>query len=641
MAVKEALGKVFYGGLFVVVLPVSLALWARATSDVVTLPAIHSIAGGAVLVAVGAALILSAWWALRVHGGGLPMNAFPPPRYVTRGVYSFFAHPIYVGFSGIVLGVSIATGSASGVWVVAPAVSLGSLALLYGYERHDLVRRFGKLAPPRLWISPPDDAPPTWWHRAFVWLCVGLPWAAIYMALATITVPDPIDTSFAFERRWPILEWTECVYASVYLVAMASPLLVRTQRALRALSAGALLAMALVFPLYLALPFVAPPRPFTPTTALGHLLVHERAFDTAGCALPSFHVIFALLLGEAIASHPRNRITRLAWVWAIAVCASCLTTGMHTVIDVLTGIATWMLVRRARAAWEVLRRAAEWLANSWHEVRLGPLRIINHGVYAALGTSIALAIVGSFARERPLTTVAIVWACTLFGAGAWAQWIEGASGLSRPYGFWGGLLGATAGGLATSLIGESPLVVLAATCVSAPFIQSLGRLRCLVQGCCHGSLAPPAVGIAHRHPRSRVAKIPELVGKPIYPTALFSILWNAVVALAVVRLAWVHAPSAFVGGAYLILAGLGRFVEESYRGEPQTPIYAGLRLYQWVSLGSVIAGAILTAVARGPAMPTPAVDARLVGIALGLGALNMIAFGVDFPASGRRLSRLA
>lgn len=636
---KSMVGKVLYGALFAVLLPMALVAWSRATVDVVHLPAISSPLLGGALVVAGAALMLTSFWALAARGGGLPMNAFPPPRYVSTGPYALFAHPIYVGFSGLVLGVGLIVGSASALWLAWPAVTLGSVALVFGYERHDLVRRFGALTPPRLWLPPATDDRPTGWDRAFVWLCVGTPWVAIYMTLATVAHPEPIDTSLPFERTWPVIEESEALYGSVYFVAFLSPILVRSRRGLRELSVRALLSMALVFPLYLAFPFVAPPRPFEAHGLLGELLVRERALDSAGCALPSFHVVFALLLGETLARY--SRLRWVAWGWAIGVCASCIGAGMHTLIDVATGVGAWLLVRRANAVWELLRRASERLASSWHEVRLGPVRVLGHGAWAALGTSVALAIVGSFARERPVAVVTLVWLGTLVGAGAWAQLIEGASGLSRPYGFWGGLLGATAGGLACAWVGESPWLVLGAVCVSAPFIQSLGRLRCLVQGCCHGAPASPRVGIVHASALSRVAKVPELVGKPLYPTALFSILWNVVVALVVVRLAWVHAPAAFVGGVYLLVAGLGRFVEESYRGEPQTPIYGGLRLYQWVCIASVVTGAVITALARGPAMPTPILRADVALAALAGGVLNMVAFGVDFPSSKRRFSRLA
>jgi prolipoprotein diacylglyceryltransferase len=68
---------------------------------------------------------------------------------------------------------------------------------------------------------------------------------------------------------------------------------------------------------------------------------------------------------------------------------------------------------------------------------------------------------------------------------------------------------------------------------------------------------------------------------------VYSILWNVVIAFAVTRLWLIHAEFSVIVGLYLILTGLGRFVEEAYRGEPQTPIIGGLRLYQWIALSTV------------------------------------------------------
>ena len=119
---KDALGKVLYGALFAGVLPALLLLWARATAGVVRIPAPRSVALGAALAGCGALLMVSGWYALHRHGGGLPMNAFPPPRHVARGAYAIVAHPIYVGFCAICFGVSLATGSSSGLWLVSPAM---------------------------------------------------------------------------------------------------------------------------------------------------------------------------------------------------------------------------------------------------------------------------------------------------------------------------------------------------------------------------------------------------------------------------------------------------------------------------------------------------------------------------------------
>jgi hypothetical protein len=91
---------------------------------------------------------------------------------------------------------------------------------------------------------------------------------------------------------------------------------------------------------------------------------------------------------------------------------------------------------------------------------------------------------------------------------------------------------------------------------------------------------------------------------------------------------------------YLLLVGLGRFVEEHLRGEPQTVCLGGLRLYQWLGIAFVLAGGALSAVA-GPAAPAPAglpVEALPVLIALTLHTWFL--YGVDFPNSNRRFSRL-
>jgi prolipoprotein diacylglyceryltransferase len=55
-------------------------------------------------------------------------------------------------------------------------------------------------------------------------------------------------------------------------------------------------------------------------------------------------------------------------------------------------------------------------------------------------------------------------------------------------------------------------------------------------------------------------------------------------------------PSTFIAGIYLILNGCGRFVEESFRGETQTPYWAGMRIYQWIAIINIIAGAFFTSI---------------------------------------------
>jgi phosphatidylglycerol:prolipoprotein diacylglycerol transferase len=455
-------GKLLYGLLFAVVLPALLVAWARSTEAVVHAPSWHDSRLGIGLCAMGALSMIAGWLSLWRLGGGLPMNAFPPPRLVTRGVYALLAHPIYAGFGAMSVGVSLATGSASGLWLVSPAVMLGAAALVLGYEGHDLDTRFGPSRPRSL--------------------------------LARLS-----------------------------------------HGTLRTLQVGALLALA----------------------------------------------------------------------------------------------------------WRPLRSFAESTANSWHEVRVGPVRIINHGVWAALATSGGVAGLGALLGPGHTAAILVAASAALAGSGIWAQVIEGASGLSRPYGFYGGLLGICLAALAAPLFGTPVWLLLGGYAVVGPYVQAMGRMRCLVQGCCHGRETSASFGIRYRHPRSRVCRIAHLDGVPLHATQLYSILWNGLTLLVVGWLWNRHAALHLVGGVYLLLNGLGRFVEEAYRGEPQTPILARLRLYQWVAVGQIVAGALVTALGSSGPAPTPHANPGILVAAAVFGAVTFFAMGVDFPESKRRFSRLA
>ena len=132
----------------------------------------------------------------------------------------------------------------------------------------------------------------------------------------------------------------------------------------------------------------------------------------------------------------------------------------------------------------------------------------------------------------------------------------------------------------------------------------------------------------------------ELRGVPVYPTPLYSILWNAYIALAMWRLWELRFPLHFIGGIYLMLNGLGRFVEEAYRGEPQTPVFGGLRLYQWIALSTILIGALLTALGRSDPAPVSEFHWQVLPVAIVFGIVCWFALGVDFPDSNRRFARL-
>jgi protein-S-isoprenylcysteine O-methyltransferase Ste14 len=631
----RGVGPVLYALLFTAALPALLVLWARGAAPVIHLPAVHAPVAGALAAAGGLALVAAAMADLWRRGGGLPMNAYPPPRLVEGGAYAVVGHPIYVGFTLAVAGVAVATGSAAGLWLVAPGVALGSAALVLGHERPDLLSRFGRLPRPWLSVPPPGVIPPPWRERTGALLLAMGPWLLLYEACAALgPAPDAVSSFLPFEQGWPVLAWAEPVYASTYLVVAGAFLLAPSRDALRALSLRVLASMAIVFPAFLLVPLAAPPRPLDGDGLLARLVRLERAWDTPACAFPSYHVVLAFLAADALAV--RSRPWR-AWAWAVA--ASCVLVGAHSLADVAGGLAVVALLRHGAAAWERVRRGAERVANSWRDWRVGPLRVINHGAWAGLAAAAGVLATGAVLGPGGAPLLALMVALVVLGAGAWAQAIEG-RGLSRPFGFYGGLLGGIAAVLLAPVFGIDRWTALAAGSLAAPVVQPLGRLRCLVQGCCHGAPAPAWLGIRHVTPLSRVVKA-GLGGVPVHPTALYSILWNGLVAGVLLRLATLHADANLLAGVYFLLSGCGRFVEEAWRGEPQTPCVLGLRLYQWTAVASAVGGAALTAAGPTPPVALSWPDAPAAAVAVGAFLVAGTAMGVDLPRSARRLSRLA
>lgn len=634
-------GPVLYGLAFVVGVPALLVAWAAATAPVVELPAVRSLPAGLALAIAGLGLMAAGMAALWVHGRGLPMNAYPPPRWVGEGAYRWLAHPIYTGFCLACAGAAIATGSASGLWLVTPATILGCVALVLGHERADLERRFGHARrAPVLGLPPDSDHAPTIGDRMSAYALVLAPWLVGYEAAILVGVPaDALSTLLPFERRWPVLEWTELVYASTYPLVILAPLVARTAGDLRRFMLRGAVAMAIVFPLFFTLPLYSPPRPFEPHGPLGRLLLLERAYDTPAAAFPSFHVVWALVAAETWARRwPRAR--RACFVYAALIAASCVTTGMHALADMAAGLVVGVAALRYDRLWDLLRRGAERLANAWREWRWGSVRFLAHGLLAGLATASGLAIAATFLGGGGALVLLVTAGAGLLGAALWAQIVEGSADLLRPFGFYGSLCGVLVGALAAPFSGLSPWLVLASFAVAAPAIQGIGRLRCLVHGCCHGRPAPPELGIRYFHPRTRVARLAGLAGLPLHATPLYSMLWNLMSALALVRIALLQTPTAFVAGVYLILNGLGRFVEEAFRGEPQTPVVAGLRIYQWLALASILTGISFTMV-RGAPMPPPESNAVGLAVAILFGILGSLAMGLDLPGSSRRFSRLA
>jgi prolipoprotein diacylglyceryltransferase/protein-S-isoprenylcysteine O-methyltransferase Ste14 len=632
-------GAAAYAVLFVVALPWLLSVWMHRMDRIVSLPAYGNAPIGLLILGIGLALMAAATLSLWTAGRGLPMSPFPPERLVTSGVYALVPDPIYIGAVIASLGYALMTRSAAGLWIATPLLALACASFVLGYERQATRHRFGARAQPGLRLPPLAGAAATAWDRAAVLLFVLLPWAVAYEAINRLgTAPDARSSYMAWEAAVPVIPWTEAIYALTYPYVLLAPFLASRQDDLRRFAVRGLWATATIGVFYLLIPFVAAPKPVPDGSVWAPLLQMERRWNQH-TSLPSFHVVWTCLTSALLAARwPRARWWLGAWTLAIAM--SCVTSGMHAGSDVIAGLTAAAVLMRGDAIWAALCRISEAVANSWKEWRMGPLRVMSHGVYAAVGGAVGVAVAVWVAGASQLWWIVAFTFGAQAGAALWAQIVEGSPQLLRPYGYFGSVVAVIMLSVAAGAAGRDAWLLVAAMAVGGCFTQALGRLRCLVQGCCHGRPVGAPWGIRYTHPRSRVTRLSNLGGVALHPAPLYSILSMLLTGAVLVRLWVLGAPLSFIVGSYFVLVGLGRFVEEHYRGEPQTAQIAGLRLYQWLAIAFVVGGSAVMAVGGRPAPPPQSLAPSAWGALAVVLLVSYVAFGVDVPGSNRRFSRL-
>ena len=625
---RQFTGKVLYSLTFLVLLPATLYFWTRYTANSVTLPGIHSEVFGTAGIATGMFLMLSGMYALWHFGGGLPMNAYPPPKFVTDGVFHLLPHPIYTGFVLACFGAAVYSGSASGLWLVSPTALAGCIALVWGYEGIDLKNRFpGEKR--RYLLTIPANSPdkPSVWDRISVFVCLFMPWILLNGA-AIVTYKGHTASAF-----YGGLEFNSGGYQQYFTPAalcwtVLAPLVARTQEQLRRFFIGGIIGGGLV--IYLAL--VAP--------AIGLGYVAQQDDSVLLQALQSLNWFWIWLSTSVlIRAVPGYRFP----VYGLS---ALLTYGLilassDPVAHAITG---WVGITGALfypAVWEFLRRSAEVVANSWREWVFGPVRIISHGFYVGAAAFTGTILGGWLAGPEYVSAMVVFGVIVTICAGLWGQFVEGSDKLKRPFGFYGAMLGIIIASLVMRWMGVEVWVMLGIFSVFMPWVQGIGRFRCLVNGCCHGAETGDLLGIRYTHPRSRVCFVSGLKGRPLHPTQLYSMLWLALVGGLQLKLWLGGAAPSLIFGTYLILNGLGRFVEEAYRGEPQTPVMAGLRLYQWAAVVSVLAGIIISCVPANIPALTPGITWQSLAWAGFMWVFVQFMMGIDFPNSNRRFSRLA
>lgn len=107
---------------------------------------------------------------------------------------------------------------------------------------------------------------------------------------------------------------------------------------------------------------------------------------------------------------------------------------------------------------------------------------------------------------------------------------------------------------------------------------ALGRIGCLIAGCCYGVYCDAPWAVHSRH-----------------PTQIYAFLTEIVVFLYLLRREKNPAPKGHLFAFWLVGHGLGRLFMESYRADFRGAFVAGLSISSWVSLFFFGAGVALYA----------------------------------------------
>jgi membrane-associated phospholipid phosphatase len=200
-------------------------------------------------------------------------------------------------------------------------------------------------------VLPDNELPPTAKRRMLVFLFVFIPWLLMYEWVVYLGPSrHAFETYLPGEVQWPIWQWMEVFYISPYVLVTIAPFVALTNRTLRRFALASLIATIAGTLIFVAVPAISTPRPFQASNLLGRMMLVDRMLDrnNGSASFPSFHVTWAFLGAWVFTQCQTGRrwLHGACWGWAAIVAASCVFTGMHSLVDVIAGFAMFLLLQR-------------------------------------------------------------------------------------------------------------------------------------------------------------------------------------------------------------------------------------------------------------------------------------------------------
>lgn len=118
------------------------------------------------------------------------------------------------------------------------------------------------------------------------------------------------------------------------------------------------------------------------------------------------------------------------------------------------------------------------------------------------------------------------------------------------------------------------LILFDGMCYGAVLGLAIGRLGCYNYGCCFGKPTKGYLSVRYTNKHSKILRLlPQLKNVPVYPTQLYSSLFNLLLFVLFNFLHLYQVPNGVIAGVFAIFYGLFRFVIEKYREEFNIKIY--------------------------------------------------------------------
>lgn len=552
--------KFLYGAFFVIVLPIFLYYWAKMLDSYVNLPHTSMTWLAMCLVVLGAVTMILGILSIIIKGQGLPMNMFPPKKFVSSGIYEVFSHPIYVGAITLCFGIFSLMDSSAGLFIVSPIFALMTISLVYGYEEIAIKKLFSdSLQTYEPLFSLPIKTN-SYSKRIMMLLRILIPLISLCLLWGIIDIRISSDVAFVI---------IFIIFIVIYLLTSDS-----------------------VDTLY------------------------TRTNDLTITSI-SFFVIYFFL---------NNWVNESYLFVLLAFCLPLLTLSLNKI-------------------WMSIRNISEKVANARKDYLFfdGKFRIISHAIYPTL-SGIVAGMIFYFVTSN-IFAAFFITVFTLVGGAVFAQSLWGSKKLLRPFGYYGGVIGAIVGTLICKYLLHIDFTLIAlGTVIASPFAQAISRFRCLEQGCCHGiEVSSSALGIKVENPQSRICLNSKMGGKYLLATQTYSIIFNFILGVFLLFL-WRFEilPSTLIIGLYLVLTGIERFTEDAYRGEVQTRKFYALNEPQFFGLLCLLLGIIMTLIPSNIQIYQEVrVNLNSILLAMLCGLFAGFMMSMDFPKSNVRFSRLS